>query len=63
MLKQVLNVYRTRLDALLCHMPAQLTLKVATVQHGVTTSQKNRKFLTAFMCFFPLLHIKLFLKC
>ena len=24
---------------------------------------KNCKFLTAFMCCFPLLHIKLFLKC
>ena len=38
-LKQVLNVYQTRLNALLHHMPTQLTLKVATVQHGVTTSQ------------------------
>ena len=26
------------------HMPAQLTLKVATVQHGVTMSQKIVSF-------------------
>ena len=39
-----IEVYRTRLDALLRHMPAQLTLKVATVQHGVTTSQKIVSF-------------------